>query len=313
MNAALRSGATVVTLPGFDPETFLAVMADHGVTYAPLVPPLVLFMVRRIFNRWRDEWDNASPPVILQAKHPVVDAYDLTRVNTVFSGAAPLDAELSKALEARLPAVSVRQGYGMTEMSPVSTLTPPHSIIPGSAGMLVPNAEAKLVCPDSGDILPGDGVSRGELLVRGPHIMQGYLENEAATAATLSSDGWLHSGDIATYDDATGHFYIVDRLKDLIKVKGYQVAPAELEGILHEHPHIADCAVVGVPDEKSGEAPKAFVVLKSGSESVCEGEIREWVASRVAPYKVLGSVAFLDSIPKSASGKILKRQLLSGE
>jgi 4-coumarate--CoA ligase len=196
----------------------------------------------------------------------------------------------------------------MTELSPVSHAPFWHDPRPSTVGLLVANCEARVVDPETGDDL---GVGEdGELWIRGPNVMKGYLNNAGATAATIDDDGWLHTGDIG-HVDADGYWFIVDRVKELIKVKGFQVPPAELEALLISHPAVADVAVIGVPDEEAGERPKAFVVLKPGVETT-EADLQAFVADHVASYKRISEVAFVDAIPKSPSGKILRRLLRDG-
>jgi 4-coumarate--CoA ligase len=282
MNSGLRVGATIVTIPRFDLELFLQLHQDHGATRSFVAPPMVVAL----------------------AKHPVVDSFDLSALTQIFSGAAPLSAEL--ALEAgQRVGCEVVQGYGMTEMSPVSHLTPPGGYKPGSVGVTAPNTETMIVDPASGDALGVD--HDGEVWVRGPQVMKGYLNNPVATAATIDAEGWLHTGDVG-HIDGDGHLFIVDRLKELIKYKGFQVPPAELEALLLTHPAVADAAVVGAPDEEAGEIPVGFVALKPGHE-VTTDEIIAFVAGQVASYKQVRRVTFVDQIPKSASGKILRRVL----
>jgi 4-coumarate--CoA ligase len=199
----------------------------------------------------------------------------------------------------------VVQGYGMTESSPVTHATPPGMFKPGSVGVAVPNTETQVVDPATAVMLGHD--EDGEVWVRGPQVMKGYLNNETATRATIDDEGWLHTGDIG-HVDADGHLYVVDRLKELIKYKGFQVAPAELEALLLTHAEIADAAVIGVPDDEAGEIPAAYLVLKPG-RSASAAEIQEFVADNVASYKQIRTVTFVDTIPKSASGKILRRAL----
>ena len=197
----------------------------------------------------------------------------------------------------------------MTELSPISHATPPGNFKPGSVGLTASNTEARIVAPDSGEDQPV-GVE-GELWIRGPQVMKGYLNNPEATAATIDGDGWLHTGDIARIDD-DGHVFIVDRLKELIKVKAFQVAPAELEALLVDHPQIVDAAVIGRPDDESGEVPIAFVVAVPGAD-IDEAGVKAFVAEQVATYKQLGEVQFTEAIPKSASGKILRRELRASQ
>ncbi len=279
MNLGLRNGATVVTMPRFDLDQFLSLIAEHGVTLANVVPPIALAL----------------------AKHPAVDEADLSSLRLIMSGAAPLGAELSDAVATRLDVPTI-QGYGMTETSPVTHISPlePERIKGGSIGLPVPGTEVRVVDPETGE----EG-TRGELLIRGPQVMAGYLNNEEATRHTIDEDGWLHTGDVAEIDE-DGYYAIVDRLKELIKYKGFQVPPAELEAILITHPAIADCAVIGVPDEEAGELPKAFVVV---SGEVSDDEIKAYVAEKVSPQKKIRLIERIDEIPKSAAGKILRRQL----
>jgi 4-coumarate--CoA ligase len=202
----------------------------------------------------------------------------------------------------------VVQGYGMTELSPVSHCTRVGDFRPGTSGITVPNTECRLVDPETGE--DQDVGGEGELWVRGPQVMAGYLNNDAATANTIDPDGWLHTGDVAVIDDH-GHVSIVDRVKELIKYKGFQVPPAELEALLIAHPKIADVAVIGVPDDEAGELPKAFVVAQPGS-GLTEDEVKAHVAEHLASYKHIRIVEFTDEIPKSPSGKILRRFLRDG-
>ena len=283
LNMGLYTGATIVTMPRFELESFLKAVQDYEVSLAHLVPPIVLAL----------------------SKHPVVDNYRLPKLRTIFSGAAPLGEELTKACMERL-GCSVRQGYGMTETSPVthSSPAPPLTIKFGSVGVPAPNTECKIVDLETGEALPKG--QKGEVCVRGPQIMKGYLNNPDATAQTIDSERWLHTGDIG-YADEDGHFFIVDRAKELIKYKGLQVAPAELEAVLVTHPCVADAAVIPCPDEEAGEVPKAIVVLRQPSNAQA---IMEFVAERVAPHKKIRYLEFVDTIPKSPSGKILRRVLV---
>ncbi len=287
MNVAMRLGATVVTMPRFDLEEFLQLLQDHKVTRAYLVPPIILAL----------------------AKHPIVDKYDLSDLEVIMSGAAPLGADLAAAAASRLGKTLVIQGYGLTETSPVTHMVPDEADKdrPGSIGHLIPNTSAKFVDPASGQEV-GVGET-GELWIQGPQVMKGYLNDPESTARTVDEEGWLHTGDIGRAD-ADGYFFLVDRLKELIKYKGFQVPPAELEAVLLTHPSIADAAVIPVPDEEAGEIPKAYVVLK---EKVDEDEIVGYVAERVAPYKKIRRVEVIEEIPKSASGKILRRVLVEKE
>jgi acyl-CoA synthetase (AMP-forming)/AMP-acid ligase II len=282
MNVSLAAGATVVTMPRFDLEQFLQAHHHHRITWSFVAPPIVVAL----------------------AKHPLVESFDLTSLEHVFSGAAPLSADLAHEASVRL-GCEVVQGYGMTELSPVSHATPSGGFKPGSVGVTAPSSQTKIVDPASGTALGVD--EDGEVCVRGPQVMAGYLNNAQATADTIDADGWLHTGDIG-HVDADGHLYIVDRLKELIKYKGFQVAPAELEAVLLTHPAVADAAVVGVPDEEAGEIPVGFVVAKE-AHTVTEDDILVFVAGEVAHYKQLRGVTFIDAVPKSPSGKILRRLL----
>ena len=286
MNVGLYTGAQIVIMPRFDLESFLKVMQDYGVTLAHVVPPIMIAL----------------------AQHPSVDNYDLSKLRTLFSGAAPLSEKLARACSERLNC-SIRQGYGMTETSPAIHLTPPELDWAkyGSIGQCVPNTECKVVDVETG--APVGHGQEGEICMRGPQMMKGYLNRPEATAATIDADGWLHTGDIG-YCDEEGHFFIVDRLKELIKYKGMQVAPAELEALLLAHPQVADAAVVPLPDEEAGELPKAFVVRKAGAEALTPEELMAYVAAHVAPYKKIRRLEFIEQIPKSASGKILRRLLV---
>ncbi|HEX5614429.1 MAG TPA: 4-coumarate--CoA ligase family protein [Acidimicrobiia bacterium] len=282
MNMGLRAGATIVTMPRFDLEQFLALHQEHRLTRAFVAPPIVVAL----------------------AKHPVVDSYDLSSLRWILSGAAPLSAELAIECGARLDC-EVVQGYGMTELSPVSHGTPSGGFKPGSVGVTVPGTEVMIVDPLTGNPLGVD--DDGEVCIRGPQVMRGYLNNEVATQATIDDDGWLHTGDVG-HIDADGHLFIVDRLKELIKYMGFQVPPAELEALLLTHPQVADAAVIGLPDDEAGEIPAAYVVLKPGADATA-ADIQRFVADQVASYKQVRKLTFVDAIPKSASGKILRRVL----
>jgi 4-coumarate--CoA ligase len=238
------------------------------------------------------------------AKSPVVDDFDLSSLTQVFSGAAPLGADIAAEAAARI-GCEIVQGYGMTELSPVSHATPEGQYRPGTSGVTLPNTECRIVDPETGQDL-GVG-ERGELWVRGPQVMQGYLNNPSATAETIDGEGWLHTGDVAIIDEHH-HMSIVDRLKELIKYKGFQVPPAELEALIITHPKVADVAVIGVPDDEAGELPKAFVVPRPG-ETITLEEIQALVKEHLVSYKQIRLLQIVDVIPKSASGKILRREL----
>jgi acyl-CoA synthetase (AMP-forming)/AMP-acid ligase II len=284
MNFGLMRGATTVLLPRFELEAFLRVLQDWRIPIAHVAPPIAVAL----------------------AKHPLVDKYDLSALKCVFSGAAPFGIELTAAVERRL-SVTVRQGYGMTEASPATHYSAGAFVRAGKVGAVMPCTECRIVDPATGcDVGAGEV---GEVWARGPQVMKGYLNNPDATAATVDADGWLHTGDIGFVDE-DGFLEVTDRLKELIKVKGFQVAPAELEGLLLKHPKVADAAVIGLPDEQCGERPKAFIVA---SDAATPEEICAFVEGHVAHYKRLAQVEFVDSIPKSPSGKILRRVLVERE
>jgi acyl-CoA synthetase (AMP-forming)/AMP-acid ligase II len=244
------------------------------------------------------------PPVaIALAKHPLVDDYDLSALEQVFIAAAPSGAELTDTVSARLGCTAL-QGFGMTELSPVSHLVPGNAPRSGAAGVVLPNTTSMVVDPETGD--PVGVGEEGELWVKGPQIMQGYLNNAKATAETITEDGWLRTGDIARVD-ADGYMFIVDRLKELIKYKGFQVAPAELEAILVAMDGISDAAVIGLPDDDAGELPIAFVVCAEDGPDA--SAIHACFKDNLSTYKQLHQIRFVDEIPKSASGKILRRFL----
>jgi acyl-CoA synthetase (AMP-forming)/AMP-acid ligase II len=286
MNAPLPQGATVVTMPRFELAEFLRVIQDYRITRACVVPPIILAL----------------------AKQPIVDEFDLSSLELMHSGAAPLSAELELACGKRL-GCRMTNGYGLTETSPVT-----HGggddlagQMPGSIGPPVPNTECRIV-----DVATGEDAADGEpgeLLIRGPQVMKGYFNNPQATADAIDPDGWLHTGDLARVEP-DGSTRIVDRLKELIKYKGYQVAPAELEALLLTHPAITDAAVIPLPDEEAGEVPKAFVVTNG---SITPEDVTQFVAEHVAPYKKVRAVELVDEIPKSPSGKILRRVLIERE
>ncbi|BAJ32991.1 MULTISPECIES: AMP-binding protein [Kitasatospora] len=286
LNRPLRARSTVVVLPRFDLEQFLTAIQRHRIEAVYVAPPIALAL----------------------AKHPLVDRFDLSSIRYVLSAAAPLDAVLAAACARRLGLPHLLQGYGMTELSPVTHVVPPGDPHPpvGTVGRLVPGTELRIRALDAPprDLGPGED---GELLFRGPQVMNGYFGRESATAATVDPDGWLHTGDVG-HVDAAGWLFVVDRVKELIKYKGHQVAPAELEALLLTHPRIADAAVIGVTDAHGAECPKAYVVPAFGCD-LAEQEVIEYVARRVAPYKKVREVEFLEAVPKSASGKILRREL----
>jgi acyl-CoA synthetase (AMP-forming)/AMP-acid ligase II len=283
LNLGLAKGSTIVTMPRFDLDQFLDVIERYGATWLHVAPPVILAL----------------------ATAPQVEGRDLSNIKLVISGAAPLDADLARRAEERIGA-PIRQGYGLTELSPVShksRLARVEETPRGSVGALIPNTEARLVDPETGEDVP-EG-EQGEIWVRGPQVMKGYLNNPEATAETLTEEGWLRTGDIGRVDE-DGFFYVVDRLKELIKYKGYQVPPAELEAVLVSHPKVSDAGVIAMRTEAGEEAPMGCVVTDSEVEPA---ELLDYVAERVAPYKKLRRIEFVEEIPKSASGKILRRVL----
>jgi acyl-CoA synthetase (AMP-forming)/AMP-acid ligase II len=269
-------------MPRFDLERYLELLQAHRSQRAFVVPPVALAL----------------------AHAPVVDRYDLSSLRSILTAAAPAGPELCAVVEDRL-GCTVKQAYGMTELSPISHLVPESAPRVGSGGLVVRNTEVKIVEIDTGREL--DPNERGEIWVRGPQVMRGYLNRPDATAETITSEGWLKTGDIG-YADEDGYLYVVDRLKELIKFKGYQVPPAELEAVLLSHPAIADAAVIPSPDDEAGEVPKAFVVLRDAADP---NQIMDYVAARVAPYKTIRRVERIQQIPKSPSGKILRRVLIA--
>jgi acyl-CoA synthetase (AMP-forming)/AMP-acid ligase II len=273
-------GGTLVTLPRFEPQPFLAAIQRCRVTHLSTVPPVLQFL----------------------ALHLLVDSYDLSSLVNVGCGAAPLGSEMEQRASERLKC-PVEQGFGMTESSAVITMTYPGRARAGSCGQLLPGTQARIVDP-----MTQTDVERGvpgEIWFRGPQAFQGYLNNPQITARTITSEGWVRTGDVG-YFDADGYLFITGRLKELIKVKGFQVAPAELEALLLTHPAVLDAAVIGRPDERSGEIPVAFVVAR---EPIDGAALKDWVARRVIDYKHLREIVFCEAIPKSASGKILRRVL----
>ncbi|MFF4352123.1 4-coumarate--CoA ligase family protein [Streptomyces sp. NPDC001530] len=287
MNAPLRQGATVVVLPRFELDTFLAAIEKHRINVLFVAPPIVLAL----------------------AKHPAVAQYDLSSLKHIISSAAPLDAQLARACSQRLSLPPIGQGYGMTELSPCTHLVPLNTpdAPPGTVGRLIAGTEMRIVSLDDPDKELGVGEA-GEIVIRGPQVMKGYLGRPDATAAMIDPDGWLHTGDVG-YVDADGWLFVVDRVKELIKYKGFQVAPAELEALLLTHPGIADAAVIGVYNDDNNEVPHAYVVRQSSATDLSEGEVMMYVAERVAPYKRVRGVTFIEGVPRAASGKILRREL----
>jgi acyl-CoA synthetase (AMP-forming)/AMP-acid ligase II len=281
LSGGLSSGATLVTMARFDPERMLALIERHRVTIVIGAPPLLRALA-------------AHPP-----------GYDLSSLELVLAGGAPLPPAVQAAVARRLPHAVVGQGWGMTETTVGAAVADrARGSLPGSVGRALPNTSLRVVDPVSGrDLGPNDD---GELCVSGPQLMAGYRNRPDATAAMIDPDGWLHTGDLG-HIDADGNVFIVDRLKELIKVSGYQVAPAELEALLLTHPAVADAAVISRPDERRGEVPVAVVV--PGGELDARA-LLDWVAARVAPYKRLRAVRFAEALPRSPAGKLLRRVLI---
>ncbi|CCU98441.1 unnamed protein product [Malassezia sympodialis ATCC 42132] len=299
--AAFMTGTRIVVLPRFDIDIFCAAVQHFRASMAIVVPPILLAL----------------------ARHPAVSKYDLSTLKVGLCGAAPLGPELCEEVQKRLPGFVISQGYGLSETAPVAlrATTDQHRKNLGTAGEVVPHIQIRLVNHDGVDVAHKQGSegTPGEIWIRGPAVMKGYLNNELATKECITEDGWFKSGDIAIIKN--GLFFIVDRMKELIKYKGFQVSPAELEDLLLSHPKIQDCAVVGVyVKEEATELPRAYVTpkpsaldLKSSSQTdqdrLCQ-EILDWFNPKVANHKKLrGGVVFVAEVPKSASGKILRRVL----
>ena len=289
MNMAIGAAGTQVMMGRFDMDLLLTLMSRHRVTILPSVPPVGLGLTQ----------------------YPGVSQHDLSALRFAFFGAAPMSADLQTRIQDTLEA-PVFQGYGLTETSPVTNYDymEPERCRPGSSGPALADTEQKVVDLETGSKELPLGET-GELLVRGPQVMKGYYNNSEATAETITEDGWLHTGDIVRMDPDR-YVWVLDRKKELIKYKGFQVPPAELEGLLLEHPAVADSAVIAKADVESGEVPKAFVVRKPGTDVSAE-DIMSFVSGKVATFKHIREVEFVDAIPKNPSGKILRRVLIEQE
>ncbi len=282
MGVAISSGAKLVLTERFDLETVVRLIQEHGVTWLFAVPPVLLAL----------------------ANAPGLESAQFRNIKFVFCAAAPLAPDVARRVEARL-GLRVVQGYGLTEASPATHNSPldPGRIRLESGGVLVAGTEHKIMDVETGDraLAPGE---TGEIVVRGPQVMQGYWNAPEETARALR-DGWLYTGDIGWIDEE-GYVYVVDRKKEMIKCKSFSIAPAELEAVVLEHPDVVDCGVTGVKDAEAGEVPKAFVVSREGC--VIEfGELARFVAERVAGYKQIRHFEMIDKIPRTPSGKVLRR------
>ncbi|CAL4058647.1 unnamed protein product, partial [Meganyctiphanes norvegica] len=282
MLQGLIKGMKIVTAPKFDPNTYAKVLEDHKIEWVHLVPPLLHFLVNS----------------------PSATAEVLRHIKLIIIAAAPVSPTLTNEFKKKLGRnILFQEAYGMTECF-VTHQTPILAEKIGTAGQLLPNATCKVVDTETGETVPAN--KKGELLVKTPGLMQGYYNNPEATAVTIDNEGWLHTGDIGVYDDE-GYFKIVDRTKELIKVKGMQVSPSEVEDVLRSHPKVVDVGVTAVDNERLGEAPHAFIVAR---ETFTEEEIHQFLKTKLAPHKQLaGGITMVDSLPKSPTGKLLRKDL----
>jgi len=284
MNAMAYLGATLVAIGRFDLVTVLRAIERYRCTRTTLIATVNVAIVN--FARARE--------------------FDLTSLRSCFSGGAPVPVEIARRWET-LTGYPLIEGYGLSETTAPTHINPPHRPKYGTVGVPLPLTDARIVSLEDGTTELGIGQS-GEIAVRGPQVMKGYWRNPAATSAAFS-EGWFLTGDIGRVDDE-GYFTILERKKDMLKVSGYSVFPAEVEAMMYQHPAIAEVGVVGVPDPYRGEDPIAFVVLKPGAQgTVREEQLVEWCRAEMAVYKAPRQVRFVDALPKTASGKILKRML----
>ena len=284
LNLGLHEGATIVTMPRFEPREFLRLVERYKVTRVTVVPPIVLAL----------------------AAHPAASEFDISSLRLITSGAAPLGADLARACAQHL-GCRVNQAYGMTEFGMSHAMPDDAEASLDCFGPALPGVECRVIDPVTAlDVPPG---AAGELLVRGPANMRGYLNNREATTAAVDASGFVHTGDIVVADEA-GRFRIVGRCKEIIKYKGHQVAPAMLEAILLSHPAVTDAAVIRCRDDEAGEIPMAFVVTH---QPVSADDLMTFVARQVAPHEKIRRLEFIPEIPKSPSGKILRQALASRE
>jgi long-chain acyl-CoA synthetase len=287
LTLSLTLGSTLVLMPRFDVQKLCALLIEEGVTMMPMVPPAINALCQ------------TAEAGMFPKNH---------KVRWIKSGAAPLAPELARRLS-DLSGIVVNQGYGMTEASPVTHVgfnAPPEMNRPASIGQPLALTDCCIVDTEGNDVAPGEP---GELAMRGPQIMMGYWKEPQATAAVLR-DGWYFSGDIVRCD-ADGFYYVLDRSKEMIKYKGFPIAPAEVEALLLEHPAVRDCGVVAKPDVEAGEIPCAFVVLRDSftPSDTLAGQLRDFVADRLARHKQPREIRFVDAVPRTPSGKILRREL----
>lgn len=278
----LRCGVKLITIPEFEPKSYINNIRKNKVETLHLVPPLLDFLLHS---------PDATPE-------------SLASLRRLYIGSAPVSSSVAEAFKDKLKKdIFFQEAYGLTEVL-VTNIVPVTGERVGTCGKLLPNISAKVIDTITGEGLPSN--KTGEICLKSPAVMNGYFQNEAANAATIDEEGFLHSGDVGYFDDE-GYLTIVDRIKELIKVKALQVSPSELEDVIRQHPEVVDVGVVGVPHDRQGEAPRAYIVTKN---QVTENDIHRFIESRVAPHKkLIGGVAFVKELPKSAAGKFLRRDL----